>query len=285
MKTIEFTVSPKEEMSLLNFLAIKLDISKKKAKDLLNARNVFVNRRRIWMARHSLKRGDKVGILQPTVTSGTIDRLAVQARHERFTILFQDDDYIIVDKKAGILSNGMNSVEDHLRAQLGLPHLTAAHRLDRDTSGCFLLAKNVRAFENVFLLFHGRCMKKTYHAIVAGRLTPPMQTIITPLEGRRAVTRIKALDSSAEASHLLVEIETGRTHQIRKHLVSIHHPVLGDKYYGTKTPVAYKTLNIPRQMLHASGLEFDHPTTGRKVKANSPLPRDFCNCLAMFRLM
>lgn len=275
MKTVEFTVSSKEEISLLNFLAIKFDISKKKAKDLLNARNVFVNRRRIWMAQHSLRQGDKVEILQPTVTSEAIDR---------FTILFQDDDYLIVDKKAGILSNGMNSVEDHLRTQLGLPHLAAAHRLDRDTSGCLLLTKNVRAFESVLSLFRGRCMKKSYHAIVAGRLTPPMQTITTPLEGRRVVTRIKTLNSSAEASHLLVEIETGRMHQIRKHLVSIHHPVLGDKYYGTKTPATDKTLKIPRQMLHASGLEFDHPTTGRKVKANSPLPRDFRNCLKMFRL-
>lgn len=284
MKTVEFTVSLKEEMSLLNFLAIKLDASKKKAKDLLNARNVFVNRQRIWMARHSLRRGDKVGILQPTVTSGAIDRLAVKARHERLTILFEDDDYLIVDKKAGILSNGKNSVEVCLQAQLKLPSLKVAHRLDKDTSGCLLLTKNIMAFDRILPIFRFRRVKKSYHAIVAGRLSPPVQTITTPLEGQRAITRIRTLDSNRDASHLMIKIETGRTHQIRKHLASIHHPVLGDRYYGTGISATDKTLNIPRQMLHGLSLEFDSPLTKQKVQALAPLPNDFHNCLKLFNL-
>lgn len=276
MKPIQYTVTHEESRIILSdFLAGRLQISKKKAKDLLNTQNVFVNRHRIWMTRHLLKRGDKVEILKSENASKSATR---------FTILFEDDDYLIINKGTGLLSNGMNSVEDRLRDHLEMPFLTAVHRLDRDTSGCLLLAKNEPALKSMLTIFRKRRIRKTYHVIASGRLQPPAQTITTPMEGQRAITRIRTLDSNRAASHLLVSLQTSRTHQIRKHLDSIHHPVLGDRQYGTASRLTGKSLNIGRQMLHASEMEFDHPGTGRKIRAKASLPRDFRNCLKQFRL-
>lgn len=279
MKTAQYIVRQDETtMSLLAFLADRLDISKKKAKHLLNARNVFVNRRRIWMARHPLKQHDKVEIVD-------ILEPADRARsRNRSTILFEDDDYLIINKRAGIVSNGPNSLEDRIKAQFDLPLLSVAHRLDKDTSGCLLFAKHKRSLESVLPLFRRHRVKKCYHVIASGRLRPSVQTITTPIEGRRVITHLKTLDSNKDASHLVVTIQTGRIHQIRKHLDSIRHPVLGDRHYETASRLPQKVLHIGRHMLHASKLEFDHPATERKVRVKAPLPRDFRSCLKRFRL-
>ena len=276
MRTIRITVRPDESRtSLLDFLALRLHISKKRAKNLLNARNVFVNRKRVWMARHSLTQNDTVEIPETsdfTTATGP------------FTILFEDDDYLVVNKKPGILSNGIDSIETRLRVQTGMPSLVIAHRLDKDTSGCLLLAKNTAAYEYAVSLFRRHRVTKTYHVITAGRVQSKTQTIMTPLEGRRAVTRVITLDSNRDASHLLVRIETGRTHQIRKHLAIAHHPVMGDRYYGTRFKARRKSMTVGRQMLHASKLEFKHQATGRKILGKAPLPHDFRKCLQLYRL-
>jgi 23S rRNA-/tRNA-specific pseudouridylate synthase len=93
------------------------------------------------------------------------------------------------------------------------------------------------------------------------------------------VTRIRAVSATSEATHLIVEIETGVTHQIRRHVASIGHPVLGDRQYGTRVPVTDGALDAPRQMLHAAALEFIHPFEGTRVRQEAPLPGDFRACL------
>ncbi len=276
MQPVSFRVEGGEGgMALIEFLARKLGSSKNRAKDLLNARNVFVNRRRVWMARHELNAGDVVQI-----TEAVPERKAPP----RFDVLYEDDDYLVVNKRSGMLSNDFDSVESWLREQLGIPELAAAHRLDRDTSGCLLLAKNAKAFKAVVELFRAQEVKKVYHVVAAGRVEPREQEITIPINGEKAVTKIRTLDSNSRATHLQARIDTGRTHQIRKHLSAIRHPVIGDRFYGTRLPVTDESLKIGRQMLHASTLEFVHPATRRRVYAKAPLPRDFRNCLKMYGL-
>ncbi|MDI6774953.1 MAG: RluA family pseudouridine synthase [Verrucomicrobiota bacterium] len=275
MKTGPHTVTRLESgMPLVAFLAQRLRLSKKQAKALLDSRNVFVNGRRVWMAHHALETGDRVAAPLPPGP----------AARQSIPILFQDDHYLVADKPAGLLSNERDSVEVRLRAALGIRSLLAAHRLDRDTSGCLLFAKTVEALARALELFRERRIMKIYHAIVAGRVHPPERIVNTPIEGERAVTRLRVLDSSRLATHLGVKIDTGRTHQIRRHLQSIGHPVLGEKAYGAGVKLPAEFLEIPRQMLHARIVEFTHPFSGSRLRLEAPLPRDFRACLRRLKL-
>ncbi|MFC1462541.1 pseudouridine synthase [Verrucomicrobiota bacterium] len=277
MKKSRFKVRQEElRTSLRDFVAARMGLSKRKAKELLDTRGVFVNGKRVWMARHSLAPGDVVEI------SGDPVRLRRSA--DVIEVLHEDPDYIVVDKPAGMLSNGEDSVEEFLRSERGEELLSAAHRLDLDTTGCLLLARSSSALEEAVKLFRKRCVQKTYHAIAAGRVAPPVREISTPLRGHPATTRLRTLDANSSATHLTVRIKTGRTHQIRKHLASIHNPVLGDRHYGTGERLSPKHMAVGRQMLHASSLEFEHPRTGKKIRAKARLPRDFRRCLKAFRL-
>jgi 23S rRNA pseudouridine1911/1915/1917 synthase len=275
MKNAPYTVSRREAgLALVAFLAHRLDLSKKKAKALLDSRNVFVNARRVWMAHHELKLGDVVTAPGPTEPT----------RPESVPILFQDDHYVIANKPPGILSDEKDSAESLLRDVLHLPALRAAHRLDRDTSGCLLLAKTPEAFDKALELFSHRRIRKIYHAVVAGHVQPPERTIALPIDGEPAVTHTRVLDASRAATHLAVKIETGRTHQIRRHLATLGHPELGDKTYATAIRVAPECMGIARQMLHAKSIDFVHPFTGRRVRAEAPLPGDFRAGLARLKL-
>jgi len=263
-------------VALVDFLAENLKLSKKKAKALLDSRAVLVNAERVWMARHPLRRGDRLEVVLP-VDGG---RTAVPPP----PTLFENNDYLVIDKPPKMLSNGPDSVEQLLHSLLRNPHLRVAHRLDRDTSGCLLAAKTPQAFGAAVELFKKRGVRKLYHAIVHGRLSSPDRNITFPLEGRSAVTRFRTLDDSPEASHLLIEIETGRTHQIRKHLAALGHPVLGDREHGLRVATSERSRLLPRHMLHASDLRFISPVDGCPVRANSPLPTDFRKCLREMRL-
>lgn len=272
--TLSFSVSRETGKTvLLDFLADKLNLSRRKAKELLDSRNVFVNRKRVWMARHILKPGDKIECLReerPVIKDLPVD------------ILYEDDDYLVVNKRSGLLSNGPDSVESMLR--MTYPGIAAAHRLDRDTSGCLLFARNPDALRKIVQLFSGHLVKKLYHVVVMGCFEPRECTVSSPIDGEPAVTHFRVFDSNNEASHLQAKIETGKTHQIRRHLVAARFPVLGDKYYGTRIPAGDKALSLGRQMLHASVIEFVSPVSRRRIRASAPLPRDFRRCLQMYNL-
>ena len=227
------------------------------------------------MARHQLKLGDVIEIIR-----------APASINQNITpqFLFDNDSFLIINKPAGILSNGPDSVESRLRAQLNLPALTAVHRLDRDTSGCLLLAKTESAANKATSLFRNRKIKKNYHVIVRGQFRWKKYTISIPIEGQPAVTHLKTLDSNKTASLLIAHTDTGRTHQIRKHLLALHHPVMGDRHYGTRFNESDKTIYVPRQMLHSSEIFFCDPETNRPIRAIAPLPNDFRYCLKLFKL-
>ncbi len=262
--------------TLMAFLAAHLKMSNHKAKALLDARRVFVNGQRIWMARHRLDPGDSVEIQDGMAGGPTVSRTA---------ILYESGDYLIANKPAGILANGPQSLESSLRRLLGNPALTAVHRLDRDTSGCLLFAKQAEAEARIRPLFVQHRIRKMYHAIVSGFVPGPEQTITHPIDHRSARTMARTLDTNKQASHLWIELETGRTHQIRRHLVAIGHPLLGDQQYATRRKVSPQERTVRRQMLHAYELSFRHPVTGKPVHAKAPLPDDFTACLRKFGLI
>lgn len=284
-----FVVQPAEAGApLLAFLAEQMQLSNRQAKALLDARKVFVNGQRVWMARHRISPRDRVEIQEvvpacPAVTAQSV--------------LFESPDYLIANKPPGILANvyppqaappatkGPNSMEESLRRELHNPALLAVHRLDRDTSGCLLFAKSAEALALVRPLFVKRQIRKLYQAIVCGCLGAQAREITCRIDGQSARTCVKTLRTNKWASHLQIELETGRTHQIRRHLLAIGHPVLGDQQYGTKRALSPRELAVPRQMLHAAELSFYHPVTGQLIRARSPLPDDFKACLRQFGLI
>ncbi len=279
-KVLSFVVSRVESgQSLQVYLASKLSLSKRAAKGLLDLKTVWVNRRCVWMAHHRLSQGDTVEV--PAPQKGEI---VASAADKKIRVLVEDEHYLIVDKPSGLLSSGeAGCVAAILQQQTGEQGLKAVHRLDRDTTGCLLLAKSEAAFVAAVAVFKTRRVMKTYHTIVSGRFERAASTVRDELDQERAVSHIRREGCSKDASFLKVRIETGRTHQIRRHLASLRHPVLGDREHGFKTARDPRLLTVPRQMLHASELELPHPLVpGATLKAHSPLPADFRRCLKLF---
>ena len=259
---------------LLAFLAEAFGCSGRAAKRWLDARRVLVNGRRVWMARHPLQPGDRV----------EMHDAPAPGREAPLPVLYEDPDVLVVDKPAGLLSNGSRSVESRLRTLRGEPALTAAHRLDRDTTGCLLFARSDAAREALINAFRAGRVEKDYEALVAGRADRLPREILRPIEGRSARTRVRVLRAGHRASRLRLRIDTGRTHQIRRHLVDEGCPVLGDRAYGTARSLPPDLRAVPRPMLHALRLAFPHPVTGVRVEAEAPLPADFRDWLARLGL-
>jgi RluA family pseudouridine synthase len=272
----KFTLIHKNEGHiLLNFIAKKLTLSKKKAKQLLDKRLVFVNKKRVWIASYQLKEGDSVEVitLEPT-----------HSEFQKDAILFKDNHYLIVSKPPDVITNGPESLESNLRKHFKDKYIQAVHRLDKDTSGAVIFAMNNDTFECMKALFKKNCLKKAYRVIVRGRVGKQTFTIDSPLRGQNAVTHINLLKRGKDASYLEVNTETGRTHQIRIHLASVGYPVIGEMEYDRR-PIEHPLLRqIPRQMLHAYQLSFVHPYTQKAVSVTAPVPDDFNQCLKLLGL-
>ena len=286
-------------VTLQNFLAERLKLSKRGAKDLIDQRQVWVNRQCIWMARHLLRGGDTV-----EAQAGTAAQ-AVQSV-KRIRILSETDRYLFADKPYGMLTIGPGGLEEALREQTGNSALRCVHRLDKDTSGCLLVAGffydffrrffrgrgkesdivfgHNYAFDAAVSVFKTRRVKKLYEFLAVGRIETAASTIATPIDDEPAKTTIRRIAFNNDATFGSARIETGRTHQIRIHLASIRHPVVGDRLHGLKTSRDPRFMRVPRQMLHATELELDDPLGRGHLRAHSPLPADFRRCLQMFGL-
>ncbi len=288
---------PDSGRTLQEFLSARLGLTRRAAKAVIDGRSVWVNRRCVWMAHHALKTGDTVEVPRAVASAARRRSPSKSAadgglgggkgidnagRHIR--VLVETDGFVVVDKPAGLLANGgAGSVEAILREQLSEPNLQAVHRLDRDTSGCLLLARNHAAHLAAVEVFKTRLVRKEYHAIAVGRFPYAHQRIDTPLDGQQAVTHVLREAVSNDASFLKVRIETGRTNQIRRHLAGIRFPIVGDRTFGLKRARDPRLMAISRQMLHASSLELPDPISkGVRIKAHSPLPADFRATLKLF---
>lgn len=263
-----YTVTPAQKgSSLVDFLAAETGLSKRKAKALLDARNVHVNRKRVWMAQHKLSAGDIVEVQQIAKSEGSAD------------ILWQDADYLVASKPAGIISNGPDSLEAQLKKELNLPTLQAVHRLDRDTTGCLIFAKRQEAFDAILPLFREHGVTKIYKAIARGLIEKNELVIREPIDDRPAETRVQVLAANKTASYISAKLVTGRTHQIRRHLAHIGHPLAGERTYAGGGPESDALRAVPRQMLHAEKLRFTSPLSGEEIRCEAPLPQDFRDCL------
>ncbi len=219
-------------------------------------------------------------------------------------IVHRDDDIIVVDKPIGVAAHpamgwGGPTVLGALAAA-GIRVSTSGaaeragivHRLDAGTSGLMVVAASERAYTELKRAFHDREVAKTYHAVVQGHPDPLSGTIDAPVgrhpgarwkfavtnEGKHAVTHYQTVEAFRSASLLEIELETGRTHQIRVHLSAQRHPCVGDELYGAD-PVLTARLGLERQWLHAVRLGFRHPGTGQHVEFSSPYPADLQHAL------
>jgi len=273
---VAFVAARNEDgLKLQDFLAARLAVSRRSAKNLLDERVVWVNRRCIWMAHHVVKTGDTVEVPSWPDTK--------KKAEQKIRVLVECGEYLVVDKPAGIVVVGKEGVEAKLRAQLNAPELVAVHRIDKDTTGCLLFARNNNAFEAAVKLFKTRRVIKLYQAIVFGKFEQRASLLNQELDGKRAVSQVNRLSCNKDASFLKIRIETGRTHQIRRHLAAVRHPILGDTQYGIKTVRDPRYQSVPRPMLHSCNIELPNPLEqSQTIKAHSPLPADFRRCLSLF---
>lgn len=222
-------------------------------------------------------------------------------------ILYEDEDLLIVNKPAGMVvhpapgnwtgtfANALLFHCNHLEVKEGDLRPGIVHRLDKDTSGCLLAAKNLQTQWKLIEAFAGRKVYKEYLAIALGN--PGTRMIDAPIgrdprnrqkmavveKGKVAKSHLKPLQASKELALLSVVIETGRTHQIRVHLSSVGAPVLGDSVYGRIGE--NKKFDCSRQLLHASKLRFTHPVSGKEIEVEAPLPEDFTFFLEQYRMV
>jgi 23S rRNA pseudouridine1911/1915/1917 synthase len=187
-------------------------------------------------------------------------------------VLYEDDHLLTVVKPAGVLTaptpEGDRATLWTYLSESRSP-LYVVHRLDLQTSGVLVFAKSKLANQRLSEVFRRHDLRRCYDVFVVGQYPRDEETIRAPIDGKDAVTHLRVASRAARFTRLEATLETGRTHQIRRHLASRNHPVLGDPRYGTK--VAFEP---PRMALHARLLEFEHPVTGAVVRTEIPLPDD-----------
>jgi 23S rRNA pseudouridine1911/1915/1917 synthase len=229
-------------------------------------------------------------------------------------ILFEDADLLVLDKPPGLVvhpSAGhaegtlVNALLHHCLGELsgigGVARPGIVHRLDRDTSGCIVAAKNDVAHFALATQFSSRQVEKTYLALACGQMaadhgeidaaiarhpTHRKRMAVTDGTGRPSRTDYRVIERFAPATLIEAMLHTGRTHQVRVHLKHIGHPLAGDLTYGNRQNQRFREItgfSPPRQMLHAFRLAFDHPRTRKRISLESPLPRDFVAVLEALR--
>ena len=253
---------------------------------------------------YRLREGDCLAVTLPPVQGS-----AAVAQNIPLDIIYEDDDLIVINKPVGMVVHPAAGNPDgtlvnallyrcggSLSGIGGVLRPGIVHRIDRDTSGLIIAAKNDRAHLALAAQLQDHSLARVYEAVTVGGLTEDSGTVNAPIarhpvdrkrmavdwkNGRPAVTHWSVLARYALGTHVECRLETGRTHQIRVHMASIGHPLLGDTVYGSKKPVP----GLQGQCLHAVGLRFVHPRTGEFVELTCPLPAEFEAQLEKYRRM
>lgn len=303
----EFTVKKSERgQALETFLHRKLGTwSHREIKNAANQQCVFVNGHNVFIGKWNLKPGDCVKLIPKKQGTSSMSGGGDGGRYHYVDVLFEDPYLLITNKRAFVdYDSFVGHVNAYLRRTHGknfYPYVGQMHRLDKETSGILVFTKKKSA--NILSeQFRNRALKKEYLAVVEGRVGTDHGVIDEPLEkkkfeggkkvqisrgphGKESITEYWVEERYDHATLLRVHLKTGRTHQIRVHLSSIGHPLLGDKIYGVQSKIQnQKSKQIDRQALHAHRLELTHPFTQQKMKITAPLPDDFKNLLDELRL-
>jgi 23S rRNA pseudouridine1911/1915/1917 synthase len=278
------------------FLAATLaDFSRARLQTLIRDGFVKLNGK-IPRPRDAVRTGDTIELEEPEV-----EKVEAQPEQIALEILFEDDDLLVLNKPAGLVMHPGAGHQQHTLVNALLAHCKnlsgiggkerpgIVHRLDKETSGCLVVAKNDATHRDLSRQFAARTMTKIYLALVAGTLRKSIGVIdkaiarhpvqrqrmsIARRQGRSAKTEYRVLRSGNDMSLLECTLHSGRTHQIRVHLHDLGHPVLGDKLYGGKRAGDYA-----RQMLHAWKLAFRHPRSGEEKSFEAPVPTDFAQVM------
>ena len=275
-----------------SFLAEALEISRSAAARLIEEGGVTMSGKAL--AKNYRMAGDE----ELTVEIPEPEDTAVTAQDIPLDVVYEDEDVIVVNKPVGMVvhpapghSDGtlVNALLHHCGDSLsgvgGEKRPGIVHRIDRDTSGLIIAAKNDAAHLGLSAQLADHTLARTYECLVAGNLRQDSGTVDEPIgrhptdrkkmavtaKGRRAVTHWEVIARYPGATHVRCRLETGRTHQIRVHMAHIGHPILGDTVYGAKKPVP----GLTGQCLHAVGLRFIHPRTGEAVELHCDLPEEF----------
>jgi len=278
-----------ESIELMAFLLAKMGgMSRNSVKSLLAHRQVMVNDKVTTQFNLALQPGDIV-----TVNSG---RGNIELSHPKLRIIFEDAYLIVVEKKEGLLTvstgnpdetTAFSILKNHVKKSSPQNRIYVVHRLDRETSGVIMFAKNKDVQLTLQENWHRIVTRRIYVALVEGRVEKEQDTIITWLSenekslkihssnrdngGQQAITHYRCVKSNDNYSLLEIELETGRKNQIRVHMQDIGHPIVGDKKYGAGVSP------INRLGLHAHLLAFYHPVTTEVISFETQVPRNFLN--------
>ena len=280
------------------YVAEKMDISRVNVQRLIEENKLLVNGKSVKPS-YKVKLGDEISIEKEEPKE-----IEIKPENIPIPILYEDNDIIVVNKPKGMVvhpANGnwegtlVNAImaicKDSLSGIGGEIRPGIVHRLDKDTSGVIVIAKNDKAHINLSEQIKNHEVEKTYIALVRGIVKANEATIDMPIarstsdrkkmavseKGKKAVTHFKVLKrySKYNCSLLEVKIETGRTHQIRVHLAQIGYPIIGDSVYSKGSNI----WGIEGQCLHAISLKFHHPVTGKEIFIEAPLPEYFDNLI------
>jgi 23S rRNA pseudouridine1911/1915/1917 synthase len=247
--------------------------------------------------------GDQLEVLMPAAKG---EAKLVATPIDGLKVVYDDEYLIVIDKPVGIAAHpspgwqGATVVGAIFAAGYQLATSGAAerqgvvHRLDVGTSGLMVVAKNEIAYSHLKDQFRERTVSKVYHALVQGHMDPTVGTIDAPIDrhpkedyrfavvanGKPSITHYKTLEAFPAVTLLEIELETGRTHQIRVHFSALHHPLVGDLTYGSD-PVLAQKLTITRPWLHAKQIAFTHPGSGERLSFNADYPEDLTRSLAL----
>lgn len=289
---MEFTIKMEGERLDKAIKNQETEISRTRLQKLIEEGKVKVNGK-IEKNSYIVKTGDKILIEEEEP-----EEIELEPQEIPLDIIYEDNDIIVINKPKGLVVHPGNGNPDHTLVNAVMAKCKGSlsgiggkirpgivHRLDKDTSGLIIVAKNDKAHIGLSEQLKNKEIKKTYIALVRGNIQENEATIQMPIgrstkdrkkmavtkKGKEAITHFKVLKRYGKYTLLEVKIETGRTHQIRVHMAEIGHPVVGDMVYSN----GKNEFGIEGQMLHAKQLEFKHPITQEEIKLTAPLPEYF----------
>jgi len=277
------------------------DLSRERLKALIAEGHVWRDGAAVRDPAVKAREGQSFSVAVPAVRA-----LRNEAQDIPLVIPFEDEHLLLVDKPAGLVVHPaagnldgtlVNALLHHCAGRLsgigGVARPGIVHRIDKDTSGLMVVAKTDKAHEGLAAMFAAHSIDRRYRAIVGGRPNPPAGIVDAPLarsphdrkkiaivadgRGKRAVTHFRTLKPLRDAALVECRLETGRTHQVRVHMASLGHALLGDPVYGRTRPphrAILRELGFARQALHAAHLGFIHPVTSRALSFDSEIPPD-----------
>ena len=317
-----FTADPRQSVLRIDkFLADRIEnVSRTRIQNAANAGCILVNNSPA-KPNYKVKPGDLVQVVLPTPPRET----ELVPENIPLNIIYEDDDVLVVNKEPGMVVHPAHGnytgtlvhalmwhFKDLPLFNTGEARPGLVHRLDKNTSGILVIAKNEFALNRISKQFFDRTTDRRYNALVWGVPDPPegtitgnvgrsikdrkvMQVFKDESEGKAAVTHYKVLENLGYISLIECKLETGRTHQIRVHLSHIKHPLFNDEEYGGDQIIKGTTFTkyqqfikncfkiLPRQALHAKSLAFDHPVTGKRLSFDSNLPDDMVQVIEKWR--